>query len=70
MVMRVKTMFAKIASGPVVEFFPDIDEQTTPADILMIAEVLRASILAFLSPEEFENRREAFGFGSTTQNDT
>jgi hypothetical protein len=33
-----------------------------PYDLLISAEVLRATILAFLSPEEADEQRGAFGF--------
>ena len=63
MARRLKLTFDGIASGPPVEGLPDIDETTAPVDVLMLIEVLRSTLLAFLSPEEIDERRTVFGFG-------
>ena len=62
MAQRLKVTFDSIASGPSVEGLPDIDETTAPVDVLMLIEVLRSTLLAFLSHEEIEERRSVFGF--------
>jgi hypothetical protein len=62
MLQRLKQAFDGVASGVPVENLPDVDEHSTPSDILMAAEVLRATLLAFLSPEEIGERRAAIGF--------
>jgi len=62
MVRRLKSAFDGITSGPPVEGLPDIDENSDPVDVLMLVEVLRATLLAFLSPEEIDERRTALGF--------
>jgi len=60
---RMKNAFDSIASGPPVEGLPDIDEETSAVDVLTLVEVLNSTLLAFLSPEEAEDRRSIFGFG-------
>jgi len=60
---RFKGRFESVTSGPAVEGIPDIDETLSGIDVLMIVEVLNATLLAFLSPEDVENRREFLGFG-------
>src|SRR5258708_1259845 len=51
---RLKLTFESIVDGPALEGFPEVDEESSPSDVLVIAEVLRSSLLAFLSPEEME----------------
>jgi hypothetical protein len=63
MARRLKLTFDRIASGAPVEGLPDIDEATAPADVLMLVEVPRSTLLAFLSPEEIDERRSVFRFG-------
>jgi hypothetical protein len=63
MARRLERTFDSIASGPPVAGLRDIDETTAPVDILILVEVLRSTLLAFLSPEEIDERRAVFGFG-------
>ena len=69
MLRRFKGTFDSIAKGRPVEDLPDVDENTSPVDVLSVAEVLRATLMAFLSPEEVEERRVAIGFHPTSGND-
>jgi len=48
--------FIANARGPNIETIPDVDESTTTADMIVIAEVLRATMTAFLSPEDIQER--------------
>lgn len=49
-------------AGIAVEHLPNVAEDMDPFDVLMIAEVVRATILAFLTPEEAAEQRGVFGF--------
>jgi hypothetical protein len=49
-----------IATGNAFERLPVTDESSSPADLLVAAEVIRASMLAFLSPEEIESSEQSF----------
>jgi hypothetical protein len=64
MLVRIKKAFDGMVSGPPVENLPDVDKDTSPVDVLMVAEILRSTLLAFLSPEEVDQRRTALGFRS------
>jgi hypothetical protein len=53
--------FSEMAKGRVVKDLPTISESANPVGILVMAETLRTSVLAFLSPEEVaEHRRIGF----------
>jgi len=67
MTLRLKHAFEKVTSGEPVENFPDITSEWAASDVLMLVEVLRASLLAFLSPEEAEERTGVLGFRTKSQ---
>ena len=46
----------------ITQVFPDISEKSNPVDILVFAETLRTSVLAFLSPDELVEHRKTIGF--------
>ena len=48
--------------GPQVDRVPDVTSEMSAVDLLAIAEVMRATYLAFLSPEELEEQSDTFGF--------
>jgi len=50
--------FAAILKGTLLDNLPKISESSNPVDILVFAETLRTSVLAFLSPEEVTERRK------------
>ncbi len=54
--------FKKMATGIVIEEFPDLSDDSNEADLLAIAETLRTSILCFLTEEERGDRKKTFGF--------
>lgn len=54
--------FVESGTGTTVEQIPEVTDSTPAADLLIIAEVLRATMLAFLTPEEIEENRGVFGF--------
>ena len=62
MAMRLKSAFERVTSGEPVENLPDVSIESAPSDVLMLVEILRASLLAFLSPDEAEERRDVLGF--------
>lgn len=49
-------------SGTTVELIPEVTDELSPADLLVTAEILRVSMIAFLTPEEAEEQRGHFGF--------
>jgi hypothetical protein len=53
--------FASISTGKMLKDLPDISETSNPVDILVFAETLRTSVLAFLTPDEISERR-SIGF--------
>jgi len=50
--------FSEMAKGRVLRDLPIISESPSPVDILVMAETLRTSVLAFLSPEEVAEHRK------------
>jgi hypothetical protein len=44
---------------------PEIKDDSPVADLLVAAEVIRSTMLAFMSPEEIAEQRESIGFLST-----
>ena len=42
--------------------FPDVESLDNPADVLLIADFMRSTILSFFSPEELEESKKAIGF--------
>jgi hypothetical protein len=49
--------------------FPPIDESLNAMDVFAIAETLRATVLAFLTPDELAERKQALGFATPTLQD-
>jgi hypothetical protein len=41
---------------------PTISEESSPVDVLVMAETLWTSVLAFLTPEEIAEHRKTIGF--------
>jgi hypothetical protein len=56
-----------VGSGLTVEHLPEVTNEMNSYDVLTTAEVLRTTILAFLSPEEAEEQRGVFGFHANRQ---
>src|ERR1700734_2893596 len=54
--------FASISTGRCLTDLPTISESSSPVDILAMAETMRTTVLAFLSPEEISEHRRAIGF--------
>jgi hypothetical protein len=67
MALRLKHAFEKVTSGEPVENFPDPTPEWAASDLFMLVEVLRASLLSFLSPEEAEERTGVLGFQTGSQ---
>jgi hypothetical protein len=55
----------EISSGQWLANLPEVHSEMNAQDVLTVAEVLRTSVLAFLSPEELQEQRGTFGFHST-----
>lgn len=64
MLKKLLNDFDSLSSGKPVENFPEINESLSSTDLLTIAEVVRSSILAFLTPEEKKEHDKTFGFAS------
>ena len=54
--------FYRIVSGVPTEGIPEIPDNPCPVDLLVISEAMKASLVAFLSPEEVEQQSRIFGF--------
>lgn len=54
--------FKKISSGNAIDNFPEIKELESWANLLIYAETLRSTMMAFLTPEETEEHNKSFGF--------
>ena len=61
-VQELYKIFAAIHSGPSLEVLPKIESGSSPSDILVFAEMLRATCAAFLSPDEIAEKHRAIGF--------
>jgi hypothetical protein len=57
--------FASISTGSCIEGFPKPDDSLSPFDLLVIAETLRSTVMAFLTPEEAEEHGKTFGFSKS-----
>jgi hypothetical protein len=57
-----RNAFVESGTGVTVEHIPEVSDKSSPADLLIIAEVLRSTMLAFLTPEEVRENRGVFGF--------
>ena len=55
-----------IGNGKAFERLPDIGQGSSLSDMLVAAEVIRSTMLAFLSPEELEDQRRAMGFPTSS----
>jgi len=54
--------FASISTGPCLTGLPTVTASSNRVDVLAMAETLRTTVLAFLSPEEIAEHRRAIGF--------
>jgi hypothetical protein len=61
---RLLERFSEKAEGCVLDELPPLDENTAPADLLIVAEMLRSTLMAFLTPDERDDRDRTFGFTS------
>jgi hypothetical protein len=51
-----------IANGRVAEGLPEVSEDMGTAELLTLAEIIRMSVLCFLTPDETEERKRTMGF--------
>ena len=61
---RLLDAFSRKAEGCVLDELPKLDENTTAVDLLIIAEMLRSTLMAFLTPDERDDRHRTFGFAA------
>ena len=54
--------YASISSKRPLAGFPAVDDDLSPVDVLAVAETLRSTVLAFLTPDELEDRKQVLGF--------
>jgi hypothetical protein len=54
--------YASISSKRPLAGFPAVDKDLTAVDVLAVAETLRSTVLAFLTPDELEDRKQVMGF--------
>jgi hypothetical protein len=52
----------KVGTGEPFERLPKINDNSPITDLLVAAEVIRTTMLAFLTPEEMEEQKRVFGF--------
>jgi hypothetical protein len=62
LLVKLQNDMLSMVSGRCVDGLPEIDESSSPVDLLAHAEVLNETLNAFLSPEEGEEKRRFFGF--------
>lgn len=53
-----------ILRGKILERMPAIPDEACTVDLLAIAEILRHSLMVFLTPVELEEQQSSFGFRS------
>jgi hypothetical protein len=56
--------FSEKSNGGVLDNLPALTEHTSPVDCLIVAEILRSTLMAFLTPDELDERDRTFGFAS------
>jgi hypothetical protein len=56
--------YASISTKRQLAGFPDINDDLSSVDLLSVAETLRSTVLAFLSPDELADRKRALGFAA------
>lgn len=61
---KLLAMFSEKSDGGVLDNLPALTEDTSPVDCLIVAEILRSTLMAFLTPDELDERDRTFGFAS------
>ncbi len=61
---RLLDEFSRKAEGCALDELPTLDENTAPVDLLIVAEMLRSTLMSFLTPDERDARDRTFGFAS------
>src|SRR5262245_66625771 len=59
--MTLRQHFLKVVSGLAAEVVPPVSRHPTTGEPLTIAEVRRATMVAFLPPDEFDEQRQSIG---------
>lgn len=61
---KLLAQFSEKADGVVLDDIPPLTEEISPVDCLVVAEILRSALMAFLTPDELDERDRTFGFAS------
>jgi len=61
---KLLALFSEKADGVVLDNLPALTEETSPVDCLIVAEILRSTLMAFLTSDELDERDRTFGFAS------
>jgi hypothetical protein len=64
---KLLALFSEKSDGGVLDNLPALTEETSPVDCLIVAEILRSTLMAFLTPDELDDRDRTFGFASATR---
>lgn len=59
---KLRDEWKSLSTGKAMEDLPDIDEKLSPAELLVLAETIRATVLSFMTPEELHERK-SYGVG-------
>jgi hypothetical protein len=62
---KLRSEVGRNVTGQALKDVPDFDATTTLPELVAIAEFLRATMVAFLSPEETKERSGSMGFSPT-----
>ena len=62
---KLLAQFSEKAEGVVLDNLPALTQDTSPVDCLIVAEILRSTLMAFLTSDELDERDRTFGFAST-----
>jgi len=61
---RLLREFSEKVEGCALDELPELTEDASPVDLLIIAEMLRSALMSFLTPDERDARDRTFGFGA------
>ncbi len=61
---KLLALFSEKSDGGVLDNLPALTDETSPVDCLIVAEILRSTLMAFLTPDELDERDRTFGFAS------
>ena len=62
LISNVRNDVIEMSSGNTMDNIPDLEGEITLADLVILAETLRSTVMAFLTPVEREEHGKSFGF--------